>query len=157
VNGRELHDAASEASHAVYLKDLVGSFNAKSALTVGDLCHWCFPGRQSMCLFHTGFDIRAGIKANGFDFYAINCKSYGSPINRPQPPNNLLSRLFSFSSMRSEGPQLDCLSSPSRACVLMNNKNSKLSCFPSIFSEDYHCQVISKSKSITLSAFTAVP
>jgi len=44
---------------------------------------------------------------------------------------------------------------PSRACVLMNNKNSKFSCFPSIFFEDYHCQVISRSKSTALSAFAA--
>ena len=38
VNGRGLQDAASKASHAICLEDFVGSFNAKSALTVGDLC-----------------------------------------------------------------------------------------------------------------------
>jgi len=43
VNRRELQDAASKASDAIRLKDLVGSFNAKSALTVGDLCHLMFP------------------------------------------------------------------------------------------------------------------
>jgi len=111
VNGRELRDADSEASHAICLKDLVGSLNAKSALMVGDLYHWCFPERQSTCSLHTGFDIRAGIKANGFDFYAINCEPYSLPINRPQPLKSPLSRLFSFVSMRSEGPRLDCLSS----------------------------------------------
>jgi len=56
-------------------------------------------------------DIRAGIKADGFDFYAINCKPYGLPINRPQFLNSLLSRLFSFASMRFEGLRLDCLPS----------------------------------------------
>ena len=133
----------SEASHAIRLNDLVGSFNVKSALMVGNLCHWCFPERQSMCPLHTGFDIRARIKADGFDFYAINCEPYGLPINRPQPLNSPLSRLFSFASMRSEGLHLNLSIFPSRACVLMNSKNSKLSCFSSFFSEDYHCQVIS--------------
>ena len=42
MEGRGLQDAASKASHAICLKDLVGSFNAKSALTVGDLCRGCF-------------------------------------------------------------------------------------------------------------------
>ena len=65
-------------------------------------------------------------KADGFDFYAINYKSYGLPINRPQPINSPLSRLFYFASMRSEGLRLD------------------LPIFPSIFSEDYHYQVISR-------------
>ena len=91
MNRRKLRDAASDTSHAVRLKDHVGSLNAKSALTVGDLCHWCFPEQQSTCPFHTGFDIRARIKANGFDFYAINCNPYGLPINRPQPFNCPLS------------------------------------------------------------------
>ena len=40
------------------------------------------------------FDIRVGIKADGFDFYAINCKSYGLPINCPQSLNSPLSRMF---------------------------------------------------------------
>ena len=111
VNGRELQDAASKASHAIRLKDLVGSFNAKSALTVGDLCRGRFPERQSMCHLRIGFDVHAGIKADGFDFYAINYKPYGLPINRPQPLNSPLSRLFSFASMRCEGLRLDCLSS----------------------------------------------
>jgi len=31
------------ASHAIRLKDHVGSFNAKSALTIGDLYHLMFP------------------------------------------------------------------------------------------------------------------
>ena len=101
VNGRELRNADSEASHAIHLKDLVGSFNAKSALIVGDLFHWCFPEQQSMCPLYTGFEIRAGIKADGFDFYAINCEPYGLPINRPQSLNSPLSRLFFFVSMRS--------------------------------------------------------
>jgi len=43
VNRCELQDAASKASHAIRFKDLVGSFNAKSALTVEDLCHLMFP------------------------------------------------------------------------------------------------------------------
>ena len=42
INRRELQDTASKASHVIRLKDLVGSFNAKSALTVGDLCHLTF-------------------------------------------------------------------------------------------------------------------
>jgi len=94
-------------------------------------------------------------KADGFDFYAINYKPYDLPINRPQPLDSPLSRLFSFESMRSEGIRLDLSIFPSRACDLMNSKNSKLPCFPSILSEDYHCQVILRSKSIALSAFTA--
>ena len=110
-------------------------------------------------------DVRAGIKADSFDFYAINCKPYGLPINSPQPLNSLLSRLFSFASMRSEGLRLDFSIFPSSGCVPMNSKNSKLPCFlnskflcfPLIFSKDYHCQVISRSKSITLSAFTVAP
>ena len=96
-------------------------------------------------------------KADGFDFYAINYKPYGLPINRPQSLNSPLSRLFSFASMRSKGFRLDLSIFPSRTCVLMNNKNSKLPCFLSIFSEDYHYQVISRSKSIALSVFTAMP
>jgi len=71
------------------LKDLVGFFNAKSALTVGDLCLWYFPEKQSKCYLYVGFDIRAGITTDGFDFYAINYKLYGLPINRPQPLNSL--------------------------------------------------------------------
>ena len=102
----------------------------------------------------TRFDVRAEIKADGFNFYANNCKPYGLPINRPQPLNSPLSRLFSFMSIRSEGLRLDLSIFPSKACVLMNSRNSKLSCFPSIFSEDYHCQVISR---IALSVFMAVP
>ena len=94
MNGRKLQDAASEASHAIRLKDLVRSFNAKSALTVGDLCRGCFPERQPTCHLRIGFDVHAGIKADGFDFYAINYKACGLPINRPQPHNSLLSRLF---------------------------------------------------------------
>ena len=42
VTRRELQDAASKASHAIRLKDLVESFNARSALTIGDLCHLIF-------------------------------------------------------------------------------------------------------------------
>ena len=103
--------SAFEALHAISLGDLVGSFNAKSALTVEKPWLWIFPEQQSMCLLHTGFDIHAGIKADGFDFYAINYKPYGLPINRPQPFNSPLSRLFFFASMRSEGLRLDCLPS----------------------------------------------
>jgi len=43
VQEYKLWDAASKASHAIRLKGLIGSFNAKSALTAGDLCHQCFP------------------------------------------------------------------------------------------------------------------
>jgi len=43
MKGRGLQNAASEASHT-------GSFNAKSALTIGDACRWNFPKQQSMCL-----------------------------------------------------------------------------------------------------------
>ena len=64
VNGRELQDAASEASHAICLKDLVGSFNAKLALTVGDLCRRRFLERQSMFHLRIGFNVCAGIKAD---------------------------------------------------------------------------------------------
>ena len=119
--------------------------------------YWCFPERQSTCPLSTGFDVRAGVKADGFDFYAINCKPYGLPINRPHPLNSPLFKRFPFESMHPEGLRLDLSIFPSRGCVLMNNKNSKLSCFPLIFSKDYHCQVILRSKSIALSAFTAVP
>jgi len=38
-------------------EDLAGSFNVKSALTVGDACHWNFLEQKSMCLTLTGFDI----------------------------------------------------------------------------------------------------
>ena len=82
MNRRELQDTILKASHAIHLKDLVGSFNAKSALTVGDLSYWCFPERQSTYQLRIGFDDRASIKADGFDFYAINYKPYGLPINR---------------------------------------------------------------------------
>ena len=75
------------------------------------------------------FDVRAGIKADGFDFYAIKCKPYGLPINRPHPLNSPLSRLFPFESMRSEGLRLDLSFFLSR-CVPMNSKNSKLPYFP---------------------------
>ena len=64
-----------------------------------------------MCHLRIGLDVCAGIKADGFDFYTINYKPYGLPINRPQPLNSPLSRLFFFASMRSEGLRLDCLSS----------------------------------------------
>ena len=36
-------DATSQALHAARLKDLVRSLNAKSALTIGDLCPPMFP------------------------------------------------------------------------------------------------------------------
>ena len=38
-------------------------------------------------------------------------------------------------------------------CAPMDSENSKLSCFPLIFPEDYHCQVISRSKCLPLSTF----
>jgi len=110
-----------------------------------------------MCPLPTGFDVRTGIKVDGFDFYAINCKPYSLPINRAQPLNSPLSRLFSFASMCSESLRLDLSIFPSRGYVPMNRKNSKLFCFPLIFSNDCHCQVISRSKSIALSAFTVTP
>ena len=91
------------------------------------------------------FNVRAGIKADGFDFYAIKCKPYGLPINRPHPLNSPLSRLFLFESMHSEGLRLDLSFFPLRGYVPMNSKTSKLSCFPLIFFKDYHCQVISRS------------
>ena len=90
------------------------------------------------------FDVRAGIKADGFDFYPIKCKPYDLPINRPHPLNSPLSRLFPFESMRSEGLHLDLSIFYSRGCVLMKIKNSKLPCFLLIFTKDYHCQVISR-------------
>ena len=37
VKGRGLQGATSKASHTIRFEDFVGSFNAKSALTVGDL------------------------------------------------------------------------------------------------------------------------
>ena len=93
-------------------------------------------------------------KTYGFDFYAINYRPYGLPINRPQPLNSPLFRMFPFESMRSEGLRLDLSIFPSRECVPMNSKNlklpyflnSKFSCFPLIFSKDYHSQIISRSK-----------
>jgi len=104
-------------------------------------------------------------KADGFDFYAINYRPYGLPINRPHPLNSPLFGLFFFESMHSEGLRLDLSIFASRGCVPMNSKNSKLSCFPNskfscfplIFSKDYHCQMISRSKSIVLSAFMVAP
>jgi len=96
-------------------------------------------------------------KADCFNFYAINYKPYGLPINRPHPLNGPLFKLFPFESMRSEGLCLNLSIFPSRRCVLMNNKNSKLPYFPLIFSEDYHCQVILRSKNVPLNAFTAAP
>ena len=65
------------------------------------------------------FDVRAGIKADGFDFYVINCKTYGLPIDRPHPLNSLLFRQFLFESMRSEDLRLDLSIFPSRGCVPM--------------------------------------
>ena len=93
-------------------------------------------------------------KADGFDFYAINYKPYGLPINMPHPLNSPLFRLFPFESMRYEGLRLDLSIFPLRGCVPMNSKNSKLPCFSLIFSEDYYCQVILRSKSIALNTFT---
>ena len=80
VNGHGLQDAVFQASHAIRLEDFVGSFNAKSALTIRDLCLWGFPEQKSTCLTHTGFDIRVGVKADSFDFYAINYRSFSEPI-----------------------------------------------------------------------------
>ena len=57
---------------------------------------------------YVGFDIRAGITADGFDFYAINYRPSSEPIKRPQPLNSHSSRLFSFESMHSEELRLDC-------------------------------------------------
>ena len=68
-------------------------------------------------------------KADGFDLYAINYRPHGLPINRPHPLNSPLLRLFPFESMRSEGFRLDLSIFPSRGCVPMNSKNSKLSYF----------------------------
>ena len=42
IKERGLQDAAFKASHAIRLEDFVGSFNVKSALTVGDLFLWDF-------------------------------------------------------------------------------------------------------------------
>ena len=125
----------------------------------------CFPKWQSTRQLLIGLDVRARTKADDFDFYAINCMPCGLPINRPHPLNSPLSRLFFFVSMRSEGFRLDLSIFPSRGCVPMNSKNSKLPCFsnskfpcfPLIFPRDYHYQVTSRSKSIALSAFTAAP
>ena len=55
--------------------------------------------------------------------------------------------------MRSEGLRLDLSFFPLRGYVPMNSKNSKLLCFPLIFSKDYRCQMISRSKCIALSTF----
>ena len=51
VNGRGLQGTASKASHAILFEDFVGSFNVKSALTVGDLCLWGFL-EQKIHVFH---------------------------------------------------------------------------------------------------------
>jgi len=69
----------------------------------------CFPKWQSTRQLLIGLDVRAGIKADGFVFYAINSKPYGLPINRPHPFNSPLFRLFPFETMRSEGLCLDFL------------------------------------------------
>jgi len=74
----------------------------------------------------------------------INYKPYGLPITRLHPLNSPLLRLFPFESMRSEGFYLDLSIISSRGCVPMNIKYSKLPFFPLIFSEDYHCKVISR-------------
>ena len=97
-----------------------------------------------------GFDVRAGIKADGSDFYAINCKPHGLPINRTHSLNSPLLRLFS---LRACALRVFVLTYVSSLQGDMNSENSKLPCFPLIFSKDYHCQVISRSKSIALSAF----
>ena len=79
-------DAISYVSHAARLKDLVGPLYAQSVLTIGDFCPPMFPEAAIHTLILLlGFDVRAGIKADGSDFYAINYKPYGSPINRPRP------------------------------------------------------------------------
>ena len=96
-----------------------------------------------------GFDIRARIKADGSDYCAINYRPYGLPINRPHPLICPLLRLFSLESRRSEGLHLH----PSMGFAPMDNDDPKLSCFSLISPEDYHCQVISRSKSVSLSTF----
>ena len=45
----------------------------------------CFPKWQSTRQFLIGLDVRVRIKADGFDFHAINCKPYGLPINSVGP------------------------------------------------------------------------
>ena len=61
VNRRELQDATFKATHAIRLKDLVGSFNAKSALAIGDLCHLMFLEVTSTRQLLIGLDAHAGI------------------------------------------------------------------------------------------------
>ena len=100
-----------------------------------------------------GFDVRAGIKADGSDFYAINYRPYGLPINRPRPFNSSLLRLFFLESRHSEGFHLDLIFFFQWDVPSMDSENSKLSCFSLIFPEDYHCQVISRSKIVPLSTF----
>ena len=80
-------DATSQALHAARLKDLVRSLNAKSAfddwgLVSPNVSRSGNPRVSSLL----GFDVRAGIKADGSDFYAINYRPYGSPINRLRLP-----------------------------------------------------------------------
>ena len=61
-----------------------------------------------------GFDVRAGIKADDFDFYAINYKPYDLPINRPHLFNSLLFRLFPLRACALRVFVLICLSSLQR-------------------------------------------
>jgi len=50
---------------------------------LGDLCLWGYLEQKFTCLTQTEFDIRVGVKADGFNFYAINYRSFSEPINRP--------------------------------------------------------------------------
>ena len=86
-----------------------------------------FPEATSTRQLLIGLDVRVRIKADGFDFYAINCKLYGLPINRPHPLSSLIFRLFSFESMRSEGLRLDLSMFPSRGCVSNEQQELKTS------------------------------
>ena len=79
-------DATFQALHAARLKDLIRSLNAKSALTTGDLCPLRFRNGNTRVSSLLGFDVRAGIKADGSDYCVINYRPYGLPINRPHPP-----------------------------------------------------------------------
>jgi len=47
---------------------------------LGTCVLWCFPKWQSTCQLLIGLVVRAGIKTDGFDFHAINCKPYDLPI-----------------------------------------------------------------------------
>ena len=83
MKGCGFQDTAFEASHAITLEDLVGSFQCQVGINSWGIVSLVFPKVKIHVSHSTGFDIRAGIKADGFYFYAINYRPSSEPINRP--------------------------------------------------------------------------